>query len=95
MRLAYVLALGVATISLSALAQMPPPPPPPEEIQALHDCAAKSGVDLPPPGPDGPPRLNEAERKLVDACFESLGIKKPPHHPAPPLGIAKPKAIEM
>jgi len=94
MRIIHFLAVGVTTISLSALAQMPPPPPP-QEIQALHDCAAKSGVDLPPPGPDGPPRLNAAERKIVDACFESLGIQKPPHHPAPPPEIEKPKAIDM
>lgn len=93
MRSVYVFAIGATVISLSVLAQMPPHPP--EEIQALHDCAAKGGVDLPPPGPDGPPRLNELERKIVDACFESLGIKKPPHHPAPPPSIVKPKAIEM
>jgi len=65
-------------------------------MQAVHACATAKGVEMPPPpttgqkaphkgdkrGPHGP-KLTEAERAIVDACFAEQGIEPPK---GPPLG---------
>ncbi len=92
---------GVLSFSVTALAQQQPPSsgmggPPPisaEKMEAVKACAAAKGVELPAPPaqgerPSGPrPRLTDAQKAILDACFEANGVK-PPKGP-PPHGKGK------
>lgn len=61
-------------------------------MKAVHDCTAAKGVEMParpaggPPqdggqgkGPHGP-KLTDAQRAIVDACFAEQGLTPPKGH---------------
>lgn len=105
---AVLASLVVTTISLAMLVagaictEVYAAAPTPAQMEAVQNCAAKQGVNLPaPPSAGGhppnmgdswpqgrgdhagnpPPRLTDAEKTVVDACFKASGLAppQPPH----------------
>jgi len=52
------------------------PFPTPAQLKAIHDCAAEQGVDF-PSQPSPPPKLTDAQAKIVKACFSANGVTPP------------------
>ncbi|NTU76994.1 MAG: hypothetical protein HGA90_04180 [Alphaproteobacteria bacterium] len=101
-RLLLLLGCAVALLAAPAVSRAErPAPPSPEVMKAVHDCAAKQGVELPPPPPphekdasgnpppEGkkapPPKLTDAQKAIVDACLKENGVT-PPQGPPPGAG---------
>jgi len=103
-----LIAVGCAValaLSAPAFAADPAPSharPTPEQMKAVRDCAAKQGVEMPPPpkkqeakedkvdrkapppkdGKEGPPKLTDAQKAIIDGCFKAQGLE-PPKGPPP------------
>jgi hypothetical protein len=81
----------------------PPSGPPPgargEGAQGMSEGQPPQGNQAggpPPPPKDGdkhqPPKLTDAEKAVVDACFKELGLTPPPmHHHEEPDASGAPK----
>lgn len=87
---------GFVSYSVTALAETQGKGPAPisaEKMEAIKACAAAKGVTMPEP-PKGPPpqkgekpsgerpKISDADRAVLDACFKENGVeppKGPPH----------------
>jgi hypothetical protein len=51
-----------------------------KEMDAVHTCVTDAGIDMPKPGEGRPPKLTDAQKEIVDDCFEKNGIEPPRKH---------------
>ena len=51
-----------------------------EQIQAIRDCAAEKGLDLPDPADQ--PKLSKAQKVILEECSRENRVAPPP--PPPP-----------
>lgn len=71
-----IASLVVLTVcSFTAFAQERPSH---EEMEAVHACITKAGIEMPAPGEGKPPKLTDEQKKVVDNCFKENGVEPPP-----------------
>lgn len=96
--LAFGLISLVTGSGLAQAGEARPAPPTEVQMEAVRACAAAKGVEMPAPpakgekppegagagkGPHGgPPKMTDAQRAIIDACFKQAGLE-PPKGPPP------------
>ncbi|MFA6060795.1 MAG: hypothetical protein WC756_21540 [Taibaiella sp.] len=72
--------LGLMALTLCANATFADELPSKEEMDAVHACVTDAGIDMPKPGEGRPPKPTDAQKEIIDNCFEENGIEPPRKH---------------
>lgn len=71
--------LGLLVLTACSCGAIAHEMPSPEEMEAVHACISKAGIEMPTPGQGKPPKkLSDDQKQIVDNCFKENGVEPPP-----------------